>query len=488
MPNSTIAAYMTLGVITLLGAKRRTGAGLCYILLFCAGTCKTPESSELALSSWRKTAGLWRGTTKAFAGNNVRIFWVKAGKLLPVDTGGKIRSYNILRHLARNHDVTLLSYYGGKRDVAYEAAIQNELPGAQTIYTATLDGTVLAQSLGYLWRVFQSAPFTVRKFTHPEVQRLVAASLGAEKFGGKKFDVVVCDFLAASLNFPDVLATPTVLFQHNVESALWRRRASTESNPAKRLIYQIEANKMERYERAALHKFHHVIAVSEHDRQQMIAMSAGAGITVVPTGVNTQKYAVVAPANADPPRIVFTGSMDWEPNIDAVVYFCRNVFPRVRAEFPSAVFQIVGRTPHARVKQLASASVEVTGTVPSVAEYLRDATLVVVPLRIGGGTRLKIFEAMAMGKAVISTSIGAEGLDVQSGRDLILADDAAAFAEAIVLLLRDGRLRRQYEIAATKLAAQYDWSNIGERFVEVLQQVSRVTVPGSHEARVSIQP
>lgn len=402
-----------------------------------------------------------------------------------MDTGGKIRSYNILRHLARNHHVTLLSYYGGQRDVAYEADIQHELPGAQTIYTAALDGTVLAHSLGYLRRVFQSAPFAVSKFTHPEVKRVVATSLRE-----KKFDVVVCDFLAASLNFPDVLATPTVLFQHNVESALWRRRASTESNTAKRLVYQIEANKMARYERAALHKFHHVIAVSEHDRQQMIAMSAGSGITVVPTGVDIQKYAVVAPAKADPPRIIFTGSMDWEPNIDAVVYFCRNVFPRVRAEFPSAVFQIVGRTPHARVKQLASDSVEVTGTVPSVAEYLRDATLVVVPLRIGGGTRLKIFEAMAMGKAVISTSIGAEGLDVQSGRDLILVDDAAAFAEAIVLLLRDGRLRRQYEDAATKLAAQYDWSNIVQRFVEVLQQTSRGTVlgAGSRDARVSVQP
>src|SRR5208282_1666566 len=132
--------------------------------------------------------------------------------------------------------------------------------------------------------------------------------------------------------------------------------------------------------------------------------------------------------------------MDWEPNIDAVAYFCQEVFPMVRAEFPSAVFQIVGRNPHPRVQQLGSQSVQVTGTVPSVADYLRDATVVVVPLRIGGGTRLKIYEAMAMGKAVVSTSIGAEGLDVRSGRDLILADDPAAFAEAILSLLRDAAL------------------------------------------------
>ena len=403
----------------------------------------------------------------------MRILWVKAGKLLPVDTGGKIRSYNILRHLARHHEVTLLSYYGGQRDPAYDAAIQRELPGAQTIYTAALDGNVVAQSIAYLRRVFQSAPFAVSKFTHPDVQRAVALHVVQ-----RNVDVAVCDFLSASLNFPDDLTLRTVLFQHNVESALWQRMAATESNPVKRLAYRIEAGKMSRYERKALSKFHHVIAVSEHDRQQMLAMDSACAVTVVPTGVDTRKYAVAPPASANPPRIVFTGSMDWEPNIDAVDYFCQEVFPRVRSEFPSAVFQIVGRNPHPRVKQLAGASVEVTGTVPSVGDYLKAATVVVVPLRIGGGTRLKIFEAMAMGKVVVSTSIGAEGLDVQNGRDLILADDANSFARAINLLLRDSNLRQRYEEAAAKLAAQYDWSNIEQRFSQVLQDVIREATPG----------
>jgi glycosyltransferase involved in cell wall biosynthesis len=208
-------------------------------------------------------------------------------------------------------------------------------------------------------------------------------------------------------------------------------------------------------------------------------MAPESAITVVPTGVDTKKYAVAPPASATPPRIVFTGSMDWEPNLDAVAYFCQDIFPRVLAESPSAVFQIVGRNPHPRVRQLASEHVQVTGTVPSVAEYLRDATLVIVPLRIGGGTRLKIFEAMAMGKAVISTSIGAEGLDVQSGRDLILADDPTAFTEAILSLLRDAALRQKYEQAAARLAAQYDWSNIVQRFADVLQQVVLDAAPGS---------
>jgi glycosyltransferase involved in cell wall biosynthesis len=210
-------------------------------------------------------------------------------------------------------------------------------------------------------------------------------------------------------------------------------------------------------------------------------MNPDCTISVVPTGVDTRKYPVAPPASADPPRIVFTGSMDWEPNIDAVVYFCQESFPAIRAEFPSAVFQIVGRNPHAHVRELASQSVEVTGTVPSVVEYLRAATLVVVPLRIGGGTRLKIFEAMAMGKAVVSTSIGAEGL---------LADDATSLAQSIILLLRDSALRRRYEEAAERLAAQYDWSNIAQHFAQILQEVSRGTAQGeeSRELRTTRQP
>ena len=401
----------------------------------------------------------------------MRILWVKAGKLLPVDTGGKIRSYNILRHLAHSHQVTLLSYYGGKEDPAYETEIQRELPGAQTMCTRALDGNALAQTADYFRRVFQAAPFAVSKFTHPEVRRVVAAGLDR-----KQFDVAVCDFLSASLNFPVGLNVPVVLFQHNVETALWRRMASSKTNPAKRLAYKIEAAKMTRYEQRTLGRFHYVIAVSENDRQQMLAMDPKCDITVVPTGVDTNQYHVAPPASAHSPRIVFTGSMDWEPNIDAIHYFCREVFPHVRAESPAAIFQIVGRNPHPQVRELASEHVQVTGTVPSVAEYLRDATVVIVPLRIGGGTRLKIFEAMAMGKAVVSTSIGAEGLDVRSGRDLILADDPAAFAGAIISLLRDGNLRQQYEKAAAQLAAQYDWSKIVQRFADVLQKVSLAPV------------
>jgi len=413
----------------------------------------------------------------------LRILWVKAGKLLPVDTGGKIRSYNLLRCLAANHSVTLLSYYGGLRDVKYEAAIAKEFPGASTIHTAALEANTFLQVADYLRCLLQSAPYAVSKFTRSSVRAAVAAMISKGAF-----DIAVCDFLSASLNFPDRANTPCVLFQHNVESSLWSRMAKTETNPLKKLSFSVESAKMRRYESKALKKFYHIIAVSEQDRRQMRELDPEAEISVVPTGVDITAFPVAASSSADPPRIVFTGSMDWEPNIDAAVHFCRDIWPRILKEFPQAIFQIVGRNPHAKVQRLASSSIQVIGTVPSVAPYLACATVVVVPLRIGGGTRLKIFEALATGKAMVSTSIGAEGLDVQSGRDLILADAPDAFAEAVLLLLRESSLRRRYEESATRLAAQYDWSRVSARFVEVLQTTIQNAAQAVTRSTVPVQP
>src|SRR5258708_7361913 len=216
----------------------------------------------------------------------MKILWVKAGKLLPVDTGGKIRSFNILRHLARDHDVTLVSYYGGRRDPDYEAAIAERLPGTQTIHTSAPEGT-LAQSLDYIVRLPSPVPYAVRKFTHPKVRQEVARRLN-----DGSVDVAVCDVLSASLNFPESPLAPVVLFQHNVETLLWQRMARTEKAPLRKLSYRVEAWKMSAYETRMLRRFRHVIAVSDHDRDAMLTLSSGCLIKVVPTGVDTQQHHV----------------------------------------------------------------------------------------------------------------------------------------------------------------------------------------------------
>jgi len=395
----------------------------------------------------------------------MKILWVKPGKLLPLDTGGKLRTYNILRKLAASHELTYLSYYGGQRDEAYEHEILTHLPGTVPMYTAVPDATAIGRYLDYLRRLTWRAPYAVSKFTAPQVQNVLEKWIPE-----RRFDVAVCDFLCTTLNFPENLATPTALFQHNVETVLWRRRADFEVKWFERMVSKFEYSKMRRFEPGQTRRFHHVIAVSEADRQAMSSMVDPSHISIVPTGVDLSKFRYDPAWRPKDPIVLFTGSMDWQPNIDGVEYFCREIWPFVTAKIPGARFRIVGRDPHPRVRKLASQFVEVTGTVPSIVEHLREAAVLVVPLRIGGGTRIKIYEGMAMGKATVSTTIGAEGLDVKHGRDIFLEDTPSSFADAVVTLLQDEDARIRYEKSAAATARKYDWSVIVQDFVRVLEK------------------
>ena len=393
----------------------------------------------------------------------MRILWVKAGKILPVDTGGRIRSYNILRHLSARNETVFLSYYSGSRDEQYERALREQFPGAIPLADGAPDGG-LAQLLHYARRVAHRAPYAVSKFTSPSVRQALV-----DIIRDARPDVAVCDFLSASDNFPDPLPIPAVLFQHNVEHALWDRQARHEANPVRKIAFAMEARKMRRYEHDTVARFNHVVAVSENDRRQMLEMTDASHITVVPTGVDVAAYR----SNADSGRgqsVMFLGSMDWPANIDGVEYFCEDIWPRVVAAVPGATFQVVGRNPPARIARLASASVEIVGGVKSVIPHLREAPVFVVPLRIGGGTRLKIYEAMAAERAIVSTTIGAEGLDYTAGTDLLLADDATAFADRVIELLHDPARRRALGKAAGATAARFDWSAVSLAFESVLRR------------------
>jgi polysaccharide biosynthesis protein PslH len=402
----------------------------------------------------------------------VKILWVKANKLLPANSGGDIRSYNILRQLARCHHVTLLSYYDGMRDHAYEAELRQHFVDAVCVCTGKNANSVLRRKLDYLLHLADSRPYAVSRFTCFEVQQKLTSW-----YSSRSFDVVVCDFLDAAVNFPETLTITSVLFQHNVESEIWRRHLATESNFLLKALYGLEFNRMSRYERKIVQNFHHVIAVSEHDRELMTRWRNPLRISVVPTGVDVTMFKSTASQLSSPRAlVVFVGAMDWEPNVDAVEFFCAEILPRIQNKIPEVRFRIVGRNPGQRVERLRGDSVEVTGIVPRVLDHLQEAAVVVVPLRVAGGTRLKIYEAMAAGKAVVSTSIGAEGLDVHHGRDVILADTAAEFADAVVMLVGDGKLRLHYERAAAELVSQFDWPIVGEKFSHALQAALEVTV------------
>ncbi len=311
----------------------------------------------------------------------MRILWVKADKLLPVQNGGNIRTYHVLRYLSARHQLTFYSYYGGAPDLDYERELQRQLPGAVAVCTGKRELSGAARGFDYLAHLRAQPPYAVSRFAHAQVQKQLQAW-----FREERFDVAVCDFLDAAVNFPGKLSIPSVLFQHNVESEIWRRHAATAGNPAKKMMYGMEFRKMLRYERAALSKFHHVIAVSENDRLLMTRWVDADRVTVVPTGVDLEQY---HPDRSDSdraetasaPLITFVGAMDWEPNVDGVEYFCGEIWPAIKAEMPQARLRIVGRNPDRRVQKWASldAAIEVTGRVPSVVEHLRQSAVVIVP-------------------------------------------------------------------------------------------------------------
>jgi hypothetical protein len=266
--------------------------------------------------------------------SRLRLLWVKAGRLIPVDTGGKLRSFHLARELASRHDLTMLTYYDGPRDPVYEGDMGREFPGAVTIRYGSSSGGRLATALRYLATIASPAPFAVTKFTAGTVRTRIA-----EWARQRRFDAMICDFLSASRNFEHPPPVPTILFQHNVESSLWERQARHAPNLVLRAVYGLEALKMKRYEREAVETFRHVVAVSEHDRNSMMAMGGAGRITVVPTGNRWTAVPEAASTEAIDPVVLFLGSMDWEPNIDGVEWMVRDLATRPRGcserRFPS---------------------------------------------------------------------------------------------------------------------------------------------------------
>jgi glycosyltransferase involved in cell wall biosynthesis len=297
-----------------------------------------------------------------------------------------------------------------------------------------------------------------------------------KKVGGGDVDVLVCDFLTPSVNVPASLPCPAVLFQHNVEAVIWRRHYEVRSNPLARLFFRQQWRKMLAYERSVCRAYNHVVAVSPEDRDIMRDEYGLAKVSDVPTGVDTQYFRPAGRVCSEPYNLVFSGSMDWLPNEDAVWYFAKTILPRIAAEIPRVTLTVVGRKPSARLTELArnDPRLHVTGYVDDVRPYLERAGVYVVPLRIGSGTRLKIFEAMAMEKPVVATPVGAEGLRVTDGRELLLADSPDAFADAVVRLLRDRKLAKALAIqGACRVRRDFGWQNTAARFAEICERVLR---------------
>jgi sugar transferase (PEP-CTERM/EpsH1 system associated) len=395
----------------------------------------------------------------------MKVLWVKAGGLVPLDTGGKILSYHVARELARRHDVTLLTFYAAQPHDAHP-----ELAGlfSRVVYLPLKlpAPKSLAEGALYARRLFSAQPYGIAKYCQPQVGRLLRRLLQADVY-----EVIVCDGVVAAGVIPWELPTPKVLLAHNVEAQIWSRHRLVSRNPLWSLVCRRESLALRRAERFYLAQAQRVLTVSEADRDFFASFVDPGKISVMPTGVDVD-YFRPSPGEEKAGALVFTGSMDWLPNEDAVFYFAEQILPHIRRAMPDVTLWVVGRRPSRRLQGLAlrDGSVRLTGQVEDVRPYVRSASVYVVPLRVGSGSRLKIFEAMAMGKAVVSTTIGAEGLRVKHGKDIILADDPEEFAASVLKLLNNSAARAEVGQAARQLVErQYGWASSAACFDAALR-------------------
>ena len=397
----------------------------------------------------------------------MKIIWVKAGGLVPPDTGGKIRSYHIAKELGKNHQVTLFTFYVEEPNDEHHTLA----PLFHKVVTHPLKvstGRGLGEAFGYLASFFSPLPYSFSKYCRPEVARHLREILATEKFA-----IILCDFVNAAPVVPFDLGIPVVTFTHNVEAMIWKRHWEVATNPVWKFVFKREYEKMRSAELDYLRRSMHVLTVSDTDTAFFAKDLSSAKITTIPTGVDIDYF---QPADGEEPdSLVFTGSMDWMPNEDGILYFVDAILPLIRKQRPNVKLWVVGRRPGKKIQALAESDpgIVVTGRVDDIRPSIAKGTVYVVPLRVGGGTRLKIFEAMAMGKAVVSTTIGAEGLPVTNGSDIVLADEPKFFADEVCRLLDSPGERKRIGVAARRLVEEkYSWAAVARHVESVLSFLS----------------
>ena len=388
----------------------------------------------------------------------LRLLWINCRLLHPLNGGDRIRTYNMLKELKRRHHITYLCLRTPNdaneaveraTEFCHEViAVPHNPPGRRSL-RFVMD--VASNSL------FGKVPLIAKKYHSPETVRQLR-----EIVQKNDVDVVICDYLAPMINvlaLGEKPSIPTLVFQHNVESLIWKRHVECAGNPLKRFVCQKEWDLTHEFEDKSAAFVDGQITVSDDEYDYFKNVRGMKNVLgAVPTGVDCSYYQ--PSPNPEPYTMAFLGSMDWHANLDAVDFFVREVYPKIKARYPQAKFLVIGRNPPAHIRALSQGdpSIEVTGTVSDVRPYLARASMMVLPLRVGGGTRIKVFEAMAAGLAVVSTHIGAEGLPVNHDEHLMFADTAPEFIDRVCELFGDRqKLQRIAKNSLELVRTKFSW-------------------------------
>lgn len=378
-----------------------------------------------------------------------RLLFVVPWFLFPTISGGRIRTADILRGmLGGKFHVTLLQPEPPEGVEVH----RDELERAADEVIFWKDDTKRS-SLRRVAAVASSLPISVATDASPNARTAIKEALA------KKPDVVVVDFVHTALVCPDSFEIPSVVFTHNVEAEIYRRQAERADKPWMRAVWRSQAKKMHRFEADNLKRFDTVIAVSDRDAEQFNKNFGVPHTATIPTGVDIVHHSPADSARegdltSQAAELVFTGSMNWLPNIEGLEWFLAESWPKIAEACPGVKLKVIGRNPDEGLVQAAKragANWEFTGFVDDVRPHIHGGDLSIIPLRIGGGTRLKAYEAMALGSPLVSTALGVEGLPIDDGTHCLIADTAEAFADACIDLLRDGGKRGNIRDAARQV-------------------------------------
>jgi len=391
----------------------------------------------------------------------VRVLIVSAQFPYPPRSGFAMRVFHLARRLAERHEVTLLSYA-----TTEEAAAGDGLAGPVRVVTVARDGaSVRDKRVAQALSLASPRPFSCRSVDSPAMQRAIDELCSRERF-----DVIQLETsLLCTFRFPS--AARLVLDEHNIEYEVLRRTADGERSVTRRLFNRLEATRYRRFEQRCWSRVDACMVTSDRELPIVHRYAGQIPVGVVPNGVDIEHFKPGA-GDSRARTVVFNGILTYRPNVDAAEHLVDEIWPLVLRRHPDARLTLVGRASEEDRRRLTRPGVEVTGEVPDVRPYLREAAVVVVPVRIGGGTRLKVVEGLALGKAMVSTSLGCEGIDVRDGEHLLIADGAERFASEVIGLFDDPAKGEELGRAGRALVERaYSWDLIGRRMETVYAEM-----------------
>lgn len=390
----------------------------------------------------------------------------------PPRGGAFQRTFNLIVQASRHNQISLLAI-AQRAHQNTAAKVQESVEALRRYCVSVKAFRAPADSSAFRWglllfsNLFSAEPYSVRKFYSKEMAGEIRRLTERENF-----DLIHLDTIDLVEYLDDSIKLPVVANHHNIESDLLQRRAEAERNIPAKLYLGLQAKKVLRLEKKHAPRFAVNLVVSAQDKIRFEAIAPAARFEIVANGTDIDYFKPAA--STSPRELIFIGGLGWYPNRDAMLYFCREILPLIQKKIPDIVLNIIGRTPPDELSRMARANpaIRLHGFVDDIRDLIARAAVYVVPIRVGGGTRLKILDAMASGKAIVSTTIGAEGIMASQGKDILFADTPADFAERVVQLLNDEQLRRRLGANARALAEkEYAWEVIGNRLNRIYAEI-----------------